>query len=71
MMNIGTRPTLNGLQEVIEVHIFDFNSDIYGAKVHVELHERLRDEQKFETLHELQEQLTKDEANARRTFLPN
>lgn len=71
MMNIGTRPTLNGLQEVIEVHIFDFNSDIYGAKVHVELHERLRDEQKFENLHELQEQLTKDEANARRTFLPN
>lgn len=69
MMNIGIRPTLDGLQEVIEVHLLDFNSDIYGATVRVELHERIRDEQKFSSLNELKEQLARDEKHVRSTFL--
>ena len=69
MMNIGMRPTLDGLQEVIEVHFLDFNSDIYGATVRVELHERIRDEQKFKGLTELKEQLARDEKHVRSTFL--
>lgn len=69
MMNIGIRPTLDGLQEVIEVHLLDFNSDIYGATVRVELHERIRDEQKFNGLNELKEQLSRDEKHVRSTFL--
>jgi riboflavin kinase/FMN adenylyltransferase len=71
MMNIGRRPTLNGLEEVIEVHIFDFNADIYGARVRVELHEKIRDEQKYKDLNELKEQLARDEIQVRSTFLPS
>lgn len=69
MMNIGMRPTLDGLQEVIEVHLLDFNSDIYGATVRIEMHERIRNEQKFKGLNELKEQLANDEKHVRNTFL--
>ena len=64
MMNIGVRPTINGTQEVIEINIFDFNSDIYGNRVRVTVHKRLRGEQKFGSLEELKAQLALDKQQA-------
>jgi len=60
MGNIGTRPTvgINGL--VTEVHIFDFDEDIYGKEITISFIDRIRDEKKFENLESLREQLTKD-----------
>lgn len=66
MLNIGTRPTLhNGRQRSIEVHIFDFNGDLYGQKLTVELLHHLRKEQEFDTVDALQRQLLSDEAQCR------
>lgn len=64
MMNIGTNPTVNGKEQSIEVHLFDFNADIYGKKLKVELLHRLRDEHHFESVEALQIQLKKDKQNA-------
>lgn len=60
MMNIGTRPTVNGTDETIEVNFLDFEADIYDAQLKVSLHHRLRGEQKFEGLDALKTQLHKD-----------
>lgn len=60
MMNIGTRPTVNGVGQTIEVNFFDFDADIYGAELKVSLHHHLRNEQKFEGLDALKAQLAKD-----------
>ena len=64
MMNIGTRPTVDGTNRVIEVNIFDFDDDIYGATVRVYLKKYLRAEQKFNGLDALKEQLATDRINA-------
>ncbi|MBE0652205.1 MAG: riboflavin biosynthesis protein RibF, partial [Bacteroidales bacterium] len=60
MGNIGTRPTvgINGL--VTEVHIFDFDEDIYGKEIIIYFIDRIRDEVKFEDLEALKQQLIKD-----------
>lgn len=60
MMNIGTRPTVNGTGTTIEVHYHDFNEDLYGKKLKVSLHHRLRDEVKFESFDALKQQLETD-----------
>ena len=60
MMNIGIRPTLDGKQRRIEVHIIDFDGDIYGRKLTLHFTHRLRDEKKFESLEALKNQLTQD-----------
>ncbi len=60
MTNIGIRPTINTRQLTIETNIFDFNEDIYYEKITVKLIERIRDEQKFENLENLIEQLKRD-----------
>ena len=65
MMNIGVRPTVDGLNEVIEVNIFDFDADIYGEPVKESVHRRLRAEKKFGSLDELKDQLAKDRSEAR------
>jgi riboflavin kinase / FMN adenylyltransferase len=64
MMNIGVRPTVDGLNKVTEVNIFDFEKDIYGDILQVELISRLRDEQKFNGLDALKTQLANDKLNA-------
>lgn len=61
MMNIGQRPTFNGIDLRIEVHILDFDADLYGSGLRVEFVERLRDERRFSSLEELTKQLSKDE----------
>jgi len=60
MMNIGTNPTIGENAESIEVHFFNFNKDLYNQKIQVEILDRIRDEQKFNTLEELKTQLKKD-----------
>ncbi len=65
MMNIGTRPTFNGISTSIEVYILDFNHDIYGNEITVEFEKWLRPEMKFSSLNELKTQLNIDLNNAR------
>lgn len=61
MLNIGYRPTLNnGRERSIEVHILDFEGDLYGKSIKVEFVCRLRDELPFDSLNELTIQLQKD-----------
>lgn len=62
MLNIGIRPTVSnaGITR-LEVHIFDFNQDIYGEGIKVNLLFRVRGERKFENLEELKEQLHRDQ----------
>jgi riboflavin kinase/FMN adenylyltransferase len=65
MMNIGNRPTINGNHQTIEVHFFDFNADLYGQNLQIELLYFLRDEEKFDSIESLIIQLKKDEQTAR------
>jgi len=66
MLYIGTKPTIEGdHQEVIEVNIFDFNQNIYGQEIRVNLHEYTREDIKFASLEELKTQLAKDEDTVR------
>ena len=65
MTYVGTRPTVDSGARQVETHIFDFDGDLYGQTIHVEVIERLRGDQKFASLDELIEQLGKDEQAAR------
>jgi riboflavin kinase / FMN adenylyltransferase len=60
MANIGTNPTVYGLEQKIEVHLFNFNTDIYDSEIQVNFHHRIREEIKFDSLEDLKEQLKKD-----------
>lgn len=68
MLNIGTRPTvnINADNRSIEVHIFDFAADIYHAEITLHFEKKIRNEQKFETLDALKEQLIKDREAAKK-----
>lgn len=60
MMNIGTNPTLGENNQTIEIHFFNFDADIYHQKIQVSVIEYIRNEEKFESLQALKEQLNKD-----------
>jgi riboflavin kinase/FMN adenylyltransferase len=60
MMNIGTNPTVNGQQQSIEVHVIDWSGDLYDQSIQVALLDHVRDEVKFDSMADLQEQLEKD-----------
>lgn len=64
MMNIGTNPTVDGSRQHIEIHFFDYSGDLYGKAIRVHLLRRLRDEQKFDSIQSLREQLGKDQIKA-------
>jgi len=66
IMNIGFRPTVNGKNETIEVHLLDFNADLYGKTISISIAHRLRDEQKFDSLENLYAQIKEDEKQARK-----
>ncbi len=66
--SIGTRPTVDGVDTILEVFILDFNRDVYGQCVEVEFLYKIRDEQKFESLHELGINIEKDVVEAKRYF---
>lgn len=60
MMNIGTNPTVSVEKLSIEIHFFDFDADLYTKKLEITIYERIRDEQKFESIDALKRQLQKD-----------
>jgi riboflavin kinase / FMN adenylyltransferase len=66
--NVGIRPTVGGTRSLLEVHLFDFNREIYGKQVSVEFCKKLRDEKKFENLDLLKAQIWKDAEQARKYF---
>ncbi len=63
--NIGYRPTFDDHEFAVEVHILDFNDDIYGQKIRVNFIQRIRDEIKFSNISELSDQIKKDIVKAR------
>ena len=66
--NMGVRPTVGGTSPVLEIHIFDFNKEIYGERIEVEFFKKIRNEQKFENLEKLKEQINSDIKKTRKYF---
>lgn len=64
MLNIGTRPTISGNDVTVEVHLFNFNQDIYTKNLRIEFIEKIREEEKFNQLTDLQNQLNHDKQKA-------
>jgi riboflavin kinase/FMN adenylyltransferase len=66
-MSIGVRPTIDpgGARRTVEVFVFDFEGDLYGAELRTELVARLREERKFASLEELKAQMAVDVAEAK------
>lgn len=65
MMSIGIRPTIEDNRRTIEVNIFDFNKEIYGRIVRVYVKYYLRNEERFDTMEQLKNQIDRDEINSR------
>jgi riboflavin kinase / FMN adenylyltransferase len=63
--SFGTRPTVGGVEPLLEAHLFDFDGDLYGQRIEVEFVARLRDELKFDDLPALVAQMDRDAAQAR------
>ena len=64
MMNIGVRPTFDGVKKTLEVNIFGFDESIYGKTIQVRFYDRIRDEKKFAGIEELTQQLHQDKSEA-------
>ncbi len=62
--SIGTRPTVAGVDTILEVYILDFDRDVYGYSVEVEFLHKIRDEKKFDSLEELSENIARDTETA-------
>ena len=68
MMNIGKRPTFDGKQRTLEVHIFDFEGDLYGKQIAVSFAHIVRYERYFSSAEELKRQIKKDEVSIKELF---
>ena len=66
--SIGTRPTVNGVDTILEVYILDFDQDVYGHCVDVEFLHKIRDEEKFDSLEELSRHIERDIVKAKQYF---
>jgi len=66
--NVGNRPTVDGTRSLLEVHLFNFNKDIYGQHVRVEFVKKLRDEIRFDSLDALKQQIFRDAEQAKALF---
>ena len=64
-MNVGVRPTVDGRELRIEAHLFEFDGDLYGQRLAIELVAHLRGEQRFAGVSELRAQIAKDATAAR------
>lgn len=64
MLNCGVRPTVDGLTHAVEVHLFDFNEDLYDTTLTIAFVDKLRNEMKFENLQALTNQLENDKLHA-------
>jgi riboflavin kinase/FMN adenylyltransferase len=69
--SVGTRPTFAGTKPLLEVHVFDFDEDVYGAYIHVDFIGRLRSEVKFDDISELVAQMHRDADNAKSILAAN
>ena len=65
MTNVGLRPSVDGRTRLLEAHLFDFDGDLYGRRIQVELLEKIRDERKFASIEELRAQLEIDAERCR------
>jgi riboflavin kinase/FMN adenylyltransferase len=63
--SLGTRPTVGGVEPLLEVHVFDYTGDLYGRAIEVEFVAKLRDEEKFASLDAMLAQMQRDAAAAR------
>lgn len=63
--SFGTRPTVDGVEPLLEAHLFDFQGDLYGRHIDVEFVAKLRDEEKFQDLAALTDQMHRDAEQAR------
>lgn len=68
VVNVGVNPTFGGDALSVEAHLFDFNRDLYGARIEVRFCRRLRDERKFSSVEELVDQIRRDVEAARGFF---
>lgn len=66
--SLGTRPTVNGREPLLEAHLFDFDGDLYGRHLDVDFVAKLRDEEKFDGLDALIAQMDRDAIDARRVL---
>ena len=66
--SLGIRPTFDLTKPLLEVHLFDFNRNIYGEYIHVDFIRHLRNEEKFDSVDDLVEQMKIDKENARSTL---
>ena len=66
--SLGTRPTVQGVEPLLEAHVFDFDGDLYGRRIGVEFVAKLRDEEKFDDLPSLVRQMDRDAQEARRVL---
>lgn len=66
--SVGKRPTVNGLDERFETYLLDFEGDIYGHRIHIDFHHKIRDELQFNGLEELKVAMQNDIAQTRRFF---
>ena len=69
--SFGTRPTVGGIEPLLEAHLFDFDGDLYGRRIEVEFIAKLRDEEKFPDLPTLVAQMDRDAQQARRMLDPS
>ncbi len=63
--SVGSRPTFDGTKPVLEVHLFDFDGDIYGQRIDVDFIEHLREQEKYDDIADLVAQMHRDADNAR------
>ena len=68
LMNVGLRPTVRGTNRIIETHILDFERDIYGQPIEVQLLTHIREERHFDSLEALKQQIKQDKENSRNYF---
>lgn len=69
--SLGVRPTVNGTLPLLEAHLFDFDGDLYGRRIEVEFVQKLRDEEKFEDLDAMVQQIDRDAMQAREILQGN
>ena len=69
--SVGDRPTFNGTKPILEVHLFDFDGDLYGKYIHVDFIARLRGQQKYDRVEDLVAQMHRDADNARSILKAN
>jgi riboflavin kinase/FMN adenylyltransferase len=67
--NVGSRPTVDGFRNLLEVHLLDFEGDIYDQVVEVIFVHKLRDEKKFDSIDVLKQQILEDVATVKHFFL--